>query len=111
MPSGYSAPPLTSLFRPQYKRTEQGPGLDEEVRTVRALRSRVDGFQGCLLTTSRLQRLARGIFSTIGPRLPRQKCRPADLGTSLSSPNRRPITMTGGKLSLSRKGVPAVWFR
>jgi hypothetical protein len=68
MPSGYPAPTWTTLFRTQHKRAGRGAGWERAVSQVRASRSRIAGFHGCSLKTSRLQRLVRGIFSSLGRR-------------------------------------------
>jgi hypothetical protein len=59
----------------QHKRVGGRPDSDEAVGQVRASRTRVGGFQGCSLTISWLQRLARGIFSHPGHSLLRRKSR------------------------------------
>lgn len=66
MPSGYPMPLKSCCAQSQHKRVEGRPDADEVVREVRASRARVDGFQGCSLTTSWLQRLVRGILSHPG---------------------------------------------
>lgn len=66
---------------------------------VRARCSGGVGAAGCLLTTSRLQRPGRGIFSAAGRgRFDGHGTKPGNLG-------RRPITVTGGQLS-EAKGCP-----
>jgi len=57
----------------QHKRVGGRPDSEEAVSLVRAWRARVGGFQGCSLTISWLQRLARGIFSHPGHRSLRRK--------------------------------------
>lgn len=59
----------------QHKRVGRRPDSDEAVGQVRASRTRVGGFQGCSLTLSWLQRLARDIFSHPGHSLLRRKSR------------------------------------
>lgn len=66
---------------------------------VRARCSRGVGTAGCLLTTSRLQRPGRGIFSAAG------RGRFGGHGTKPGNLGRRPITVTGGRLS-EAKGCP-----
>jgi hypothetical protein len=84
--------PGASLFRPQHGRAGQRAAIEGAVRLVRASRSRMGGSHGCSLTTSRLQRLVRGILCGVG------QARFGELGTRYTSATRHPITVTGGKL-------------
>jgi hypothetical protein len=69
MPSGYPAPPLTVVCQnPSQACWGKAIEAEEAVSEVRVSRSRVGGFRGCSLTTSWLQRLARGILSNPGRR-------------------------------------------
>jgi hypothetical protein len=81
-----------SLFRPQHGRAGQRAAIEGAARSARVDRSRVGGSHGCSLTTSRLQRLVTGILCDVGPH------RFGEVKTRRTNTNRRPITVTGGKL-------------
>lgn len=92
MPSGYPASPR-SFVVPNPVRACWAQGSDRRGGQVGESRSLVNEWiHGCSLTTSRLQRLARGILCLVGP------LRFGGAGTRCTSASRHPITVTGGRL-------------
>jgi hypothetical protein len=65
--TGYPASPRVFTVPNPVRACWARAAIEGAIRLVRARRSRMVGSRGCSLTTSRLQRLVRGILSASGP--------------------------------------------